>query len=356
MHFVILTVCFLLVSLTTDEAAARQRALTPEEKAHLKKAQIVSLKTVALTEKGPVDSEDIQHVVTKRLQGIGYTILMDEEKSHDVVVKVKCEERKTRTGPSTYGGDADSRHSSARGWKGPACQITYGLNGEQFDWRKEVRTGFEDAISAAHKVKNKNVGEFALIELSKQLEQDDFPLLLTAEWGQAERLITLMKRPETEQSLKLKIIPLLGTTSDPLAFSTLNEALTDPVLAPKAAMALGQHGEQAEEVLVDLLQTAQTTELKVSAVKGLGEIATHSAQTSVFPPLVTALQKPDTEIPVKTEIVRALGKLADQRAVPILEELNHQAWTDPSTSSEMQELREALSWSLWQLDPSPHSG
>ena len=356
MHFIILTVFFLLPSLTTDEAAARQRALTPEEKSHLKKAQIVSLQTVALTEKGPVDSEDIQQVVTKRFQAIGYTINIDEEKSHDVVVKVKCEERKTRTGPSTYGGDADSRYASARGWKGPACQITYGLNGEQLDWRKEVRTDFEDAITAAQKVKKKNVGEFALSELSKQLQQDDFPLLLTAEWGQAERLVMLMKQPDTEQDLKLKIIPLLGTTSDPLALSTLKETLKDPVLAPKAATALGQHGEQAEETLVTLLQTAQTQELKVSAVKGLGEIATHSAQTSVYTPLVTALQKPDTEIPVKTEIVRALGKLADQRAVPILEELNTQAWTDPSTSPEMQELREALSWSLWQLDPSPHSG
>jgi len=356
MHFVILTVCFLLVSLTANEAAARQRALTPEEKTHLKKAQIVSLETVALTEKGPVGSEDIQHVVTKRFQAIGYTITMDEEKSHDVVVKVKCEERKTRTGPSTYGGDADSLHSSARGWKGPACQITYGLNGEQFDWRKEIRTDFEDAITAAQKVKGRNSGEFALTELSKQLEENDFPLLLTAEWGQSERLIALMKRPESEQALKLKIIPLLGSTSDSSALATLKEALTDPVLAPTAAIALGHHGEQAEEILVTLLQTAQTPELKVSAVKGLGEIATHSAQTSVFTPLVTALQKPDTEIPVKTEIVRALGKLADHRAVPILEELNHQAWTDPSNSSEMKELREALSWSLWQLDPSPHSG
>jgi hypothetical protein len=270
-------ICFLLVSLTLDQAFSRQRALSPEEKTHLKQAQEISLQTVALTEKGLVDSQEIRHVVSKRLQIFGYTIIKEDEKSHDVVVKVKCEERKTRTGPSTYGGDADSLYSPSPSWKGPACQITFGLNGEQFAWRKEVRTDFEDAIAAANKLNLPNAGEYALTELSKKLEQDDFPLLLTAEWEQAERLINLMKRPEIDKSLKFKHF-------------------------------------------------------------------------------VTALHKPDTEIPVKTEIVKALGKLADQRAIPILEELNRQAWTDPSHSPEMQELREALSWSLWQLNPDAHTG
>lgn len=356
MPVAILIVCVLLNSLSVDDAFARPRALTAEEKTQLKNAQSISLETVAITEKGRVDFEDIQNVVTKRFQEVGYTISKDPKQVHDVVVKVKCEERKTRTGPSTYGGDADSLHSSSRGWRGPACQITYGLNGEQFAWRIEVRTDFENALAAAQNHQVRNTGEFALVELMKQLEQDDFPLLLTAEWGQAARLITLFKKPGTDQSLKLKIIRLLGNTNDSSVVPTLKEALTDPNLAPTAAIALGQQGDQAEETLVFLLETANTQELKVSAVKGLGEIATHSAQTSVFTPLVTMLQKPDTEIPVKTEIVRALGKLADQRAKPILEEQNLIAWTDPSTSPEMQQLREALTWSLWQLNADPHSG
>ena len=348
--------CFLLVGLTMDQAFSRQRALTPEEKTHLKNAQHILLETVALTEKGLVDSQEIHDVVEKRFHTIGYRIIADEGKSHDVVVKVKCEERKTPTGPSTYGGDADSLHSPLPGWTGPACQITYGLNGEQFDWRIEVRTDFKDAIEAAKKQEQKNSGDYALNELSKKLKHDDFPLLLTAEWEQADRLINLMQRPEIEPSLKLKIIPLLGSTSDPSVLPTLTQALNDPVLAPQAAMALGRQGEQAEKTLVGLLQTAETPELKIAAVKGLGEIATHSAQTTVYTPLVHSLQKPDTEIPVKTEIVRALGKLGDQEAVPVLEKLNHEAWTDPSSSPEMQELREALTWSLWQLNPDAHTG
>lgn len=356
MQAIPMILCFLLVGMTMDEAFSRQRPLTPEEKTHLKQAQNISLQTVALTEKGLVDSQEIQKVVTNRFQGIGYTIITDEATSHDVVVKVKCEERKTRMGPSTYGGDADSLHSPLPGWTGPACQITYGLNGEQSGWRIEVRTDFEDAMEAARKQKENNSGEYALTELSKKLKQDDFPLLLTAEWEQADRLITIMARPEIDQNIKLKIIPLLGSTSDASVLPTLKEALNDPVLAPQAAIALGQQGEQAEGTLVGLLQKAETPELKIAAVKGLGEIATHSATTSVFRPLVHTLQQPSTEIPVKTEIVRALGKLGDQEAVAVLEKLNHEAWTDPSTSSEMQELREALTWSLWQLNPDAHTG
>ena len=349
-------ICFLVVGLTMDSAFSRQRALTPEEKTHLKHAQNISLQTVALTEKGLVDSQEIHDVVAKRFHTIGYRLAVDEGTPHDVVVKVKCEERKTQTGPSTYGGDADSLHSPLPGWTGPACQITYGLNGEQFDWRIEVRTDFENAIKAAKKRAVKNSGDYALTELTKKLNQDDFPLLLTAEWEQADRLISLMQRPDIDQRLKLKIIPLLGSTSDRSVLPTLTQALNDPVLAPQAAMALGLQGEQAEATLVGLLQRADTPELKIAAVKGLGEIATHSAQTRVYEPLIHSLQKPDTEIPVKTEIVRALGKLGDQEAVPVLEKLNQEAWTDPSSSPEMQELREALTWSLWQLNPDAHTG
>ena len=76
---------------------------------------------VTLTEKGLADPKEIQQTVTNRFQEIGYTIIKDEKKSHDVVVKVKCEERKTRLGPSTYGGDADSLHAPLPGWTGPAC-------------------------------------------------------------------------------------------------------------------------------------------------------------------------------------------------------------------------------------------
>ena len=349
-------VCFILLSLPPVDGLARQRPLNQQEKTFLKNAQTIFLQTVALTEKGPASSDTIRSVVTQRFQRLGYSIVENREKSHDVTVKVKCEERKTRTGPVTYGGDADSMHSPLQGWKGPACLISYGFKGEQLGWQKEIRTDFENAIATAKKHQMRDSGAYALEELSKKLEQDNFPLLLTAEWNQPARLISALKHSETQRNQKVEIIRLLGRTSDAIAFSALKEALRDPLLAPTAAVALGQQGEQAEKILVKLLETAQTEELKVSAVKGLGEIGTHSAKSSVFTPLVASLRKPNTEVPVKTEIVRALGKLGDQEAVPVLEKLNYEAWSDPSMSPEMKNLREALTWSLWQLNPEAHTG
>ena len=356
MPVITLLLCLLWGTLLAPEAFSRQQVFTLEEKNLLKSTSHISLHTIALTEKGLQDPQNIQRVVAKRFHQMGYTIVENGKDSHDVVVKVKCEERKTRIGPSKYGGDADSLYSPSRIWKGPACQITYGLNGHQSTWRKEVRTEFENAIKAAQKVKVRNAGQFALTSLIKQLEQDDFPIQLTAEWGQATRLITLMKNSETEQHLKLSIIPLLGQISDPSALTVLKEVLADPMLAPEAALALGHQGNQATETLLELLATTQVQALKIAAVKGLGEIATNNIKAPVFTPLVTSLHQPNTAIPVQTEIVKALGKLADQRAVPVLEELNQTAWTDPSNSSDMQQLRAALTWSLWQLNPDAHAG
>ena len=355
MYFTIWITCVMLITLTPLEAFSRQRPITLEDKTHLKHARSLYLQTIALSEKGPEDPQRIYQVVANRFQQIGYSITDDNTGSHDIVVKVKCEERRTWAGPSTYGGDADSLSSSSRIWKGPSCQITYGIDGYQSAWSKEVRTEFENAREAARKAKTKNSGQFALMELAKQLEQDDFPLILTAEWGQADRLITLMNTPQTNSSLKLKIIPLLGMIPEPRALSTLKEALGDPHVAPQAALALGQQGAQATSTLLTLLETTREAELKIAAVKGLGEIATHT-EAPVFSPLVTSLQNPQTEVQVQTEIVLALGKLADQRAVPVLETLNTAAWTDSSSAPEMQQLREALTWSLWQLNPDAHTG
>ena len=196
-------------------------------------------------------------------------------------------------GPSTYGGDADSLNSPLPGWTGPACQITYGLNGEQFGWRIEVRTDFEDAIEAAKKREVKNSGEYALTELSKKLKQDDFPILLTAEWEQADRLINLMQRPEIDQSLKLRIIPLLGSTSDPSVLPTLKQALNNPVLAPQAAIALenarlftelAQYRDHLEELVSERTAALEAAQAQVVRQEKLAAIGQVSGSTPVPTP------------------------------------------------------------------------
>ncbi len=352
----VLLVYLMLLSLTIQDGFARDRTLSAEERSTLKYAKTVLLQAVALTERGSVNPGKIQHVVNDRLLRLGFVIHQHPDKPYDVIVKVKCEERKTRIGPSRYGGDADSLHAPSRNWKGPACQITYGLDGHDTAWRKEIRTDFQNARRAARKAGVNDSGQYALSELAKLLGQDDFPYMLLAEWGQTKRLSQIMNNDETSQALKLNIISLLGGISDPDTLPILEPALQDPRLAAAAAVSIGRQGEQATEVLLKILHTSKDPHLKVSAVRGLGEIATYNSQAPVFTPFLSALKEPTTELPVQTEIVLALGKLADQRAVEPLTVLNQKAWTDPSREPEMQKLREALSWSLWQLNPDAHSG
>ncbi len=346
----------LCLGLAIPDSYSRDRTLTTEEITQLKQAKDVLLQTIALTEKGTAKTQPIQHVVSQRLQELGFTTHQDTKAPHDVIVKIKCEERKTQLGPSRYGGDADSIHAPSRNWKGPACQITYGLDGHDTAWRKEIRTTFNNARRAARAARIKDSGDYAITELTKILEYDDFPYVLAAEWGQAERLSQVLEKPGTAQKLKLTIISLLGQIPGDETLPPLERALQDPSLAPAAAMAIGRQGEQATNVLLSILQTAKDAKLKVSAVNGLGEIATHHSHAPVFTPFLAALAEPTTELPVQTAIVLALGKLADQRAVEPLTELNRKAWTDPSRDPDMQKLRDALSWSLWQLNPDAHSG
>ncbi|MGB0911094.1 MAG: HEAT repeat domain-containing protein [Nitrospirales bacterium] len=346
----------LCLVLSIQNGYPRDRTLSTEEKTQLTHVDTVRIQAIALTEKGTASTQEILQVVSQRLQELGFTTHDDPKAPYHVVVKVKCEERKTRIGPSRYGGDADSLHAPSRSWRGPACQITYGLDGQDTAWRKEVRTEFNNARRAARAAKIQDSGQYAITALTKILERDNFPYLLAAEWGQANRLSQILEKPETPQALKLQIISLLGEITEAEVLPSLKRALQDPSLAPSAAMAIGRQGEQATEVLLTVLQTAKDSNLKVSAVNGLGEIATHHSQAPVFTPFITALQEPTTELPVQTAIVMALGKLADQRAVEPLTELNRKAWTDSSRDIEMQKLRDALSWSLWQLNPDAHAG
>ena len=356
MYRIVACVCVIVLGLTLQEGFSRDRTLTTEEKLQLKSANTLLIQAVTLTERGQTNPTDIQNIVNQRLQELGFTTHQNPEGPHDVLVKIKCEERKTRIGPSPYGGDADSLHAPSRNWKGPACQITYGLDGHDTAWRKEIRTEFDNARRAARKARVKDSGQYALTELVKILAKHDFPYLLAAEWGQADRLSKILEKPDTPHDLKLKIIPLLGEIPDSTALLTLERTLKDPSLAGPAAIAIGRQGQQGTHVLLNVLTTATDTNLKLSAVRGLGEIATHNSQAPVFQPFVAALEKPETELPVQTEIVIALGKLADQRAVEPLTELSGKAWTDPSRDPEMQKLRDALSWSLWQLKPDAHAG
>ena len=76
---------------------------TPEQKALLDKIQIVRIEAIALTDKGAVDAAPIAQLVARRMGELGYTVVGDAGKPHDVVIKVKCEQRKTWEGTTEIG-------------------------------------------------------------------------------------------------------------------------------------------------------------------------------------------------------------------------------------------------------------
>ena len=184
--------------------------LTAEQQAQLANANSILVKALALTEKGPVDSTIFLETMTIRLQELNYTVITDATQPHDIELKVKCEERKTWTGTSTTGGDVDLADAPDRLWKGPACLLTYRLNHRDLDWKKEIRTAFPDAVEAAQKAKVEDVGQYAMTQLNQRLAEYEFPLLLSAEWGQVDRLLQLLDYPNTTRLQKAKILSVLS--------------------------------------------------------------------------------------------------------------------------------------------------
>jgi hypothetical protein len=332
--------------------SAGSPAVTSTPAVPLEQVQHVLIETLALTEKGVQDSSILQQVVSERLAQAGFTPVHDINTLHDIIVRVKCEERKTWTGPSKHRKSSHPSAAASRLWKGPACHISYRYQGKPAIWSWEVRTSFEEPRKAAKAAGAPNSGMYALQELQTQLAQDEFPLYLAAEWGQTDRLIHLFQEATNQLDRRRLILQLLGPLASPTVLSTIQEATQDPALALTAIAALGDQGEVAIPSLVNILDTSASPEQQLAALKALGEIATYSATPRLYDVFVQQLQSQDPRM--QTIAVRGLGRLGDLRAITPIKTLNLQAWSNPSTHSDMQELREALNWSLFQLDPSSH--
>ena len=334
------------------EADAGRELMAEETKARLKAAERIHLETVALTTEGTTDASGIAAVATSRLTAAGYTVVSDHAQPHDITVKVKCEEKKVWEGTSRSGGDADLQGSAARLWRGPACQITYRMDGLRSDWRHEVRgvAGTTPASSAHASMPGDSK---ALALLADRLAADPFPLLLAGAWGQPARLLHALDDPATTQAQKLVVIDLLGDMSAVEAIPALSRRLKDPdpALALHAATALGAIGHQdCIPFLMELL-AHQAPELRLAAVKGLGRLAPLHPNSDIVPALLGRLLL--EPIPFQTEIVRALGRTPDRRMLKPLRALNRdvQDRARSDSSPELKELKRAIGQAL-----DPYSG
>lgn len=340
-----------LVGIDTSSAFAYREYFTPEQKAQLAKIQTVLVEAIALTDKGASDAQPFVDVAARRLGELGYTVVQDRTKPHDAAFKIKCEQRKTWEGTTAAGGDADLPDSPSRLWKGPACQLTYLLGDMKIKWQKEVRTDFEDAGQAAQAAQASDASAFAMAKLKEAFEKYEFPLLLTAEWGQPDRLIKLLDDPNTSQARKVKVISLLGEMQADEALPKLKEVLKDRDLAKQALVAMGNLGKDGIPLLVDIMNTAPQPEIQAAAAKGLGQIGGIHGDASVVPPLLAKLSNPKTDWAVLTEVAWALGKIPDKRSIQPLYDIDKklQAIRDPE-NVQLKKLKEAVFWAIKQCD------
>ena len=341
----------LLMAASYDSGLAYRDYFTPEQKAQLAKIQTVGLDVIALTDKGAVDATAIGDVVSRRMSELGYTIVREPSKPADVIFKVKCEQRKTWEGTTAAGGDADLPDAPSRLWKGPACQLTYVLGGLKIKWQKEVRTDLEDPVQAGSRQQGGDPGDLVMSKLREKLEDYDFPLWITAEWGQPERLLKLLDTSGTPQIRKLRIISVLGEMEADEALPRLREALKDKDLSKQAALALGNMGREGIPILVDILKHSKQPQLQAAAAKGLGDLGNTHNDSSVVPPLLEMLDAPGIDISVQTEVAWALGRVPDRRSVQPLFDLDKKLQKirkDPP-DPEIKKLKEAVFWSIKQV-------
>jgi hypothetical protein len=347
-----------LLGILASEGVARRTYFTPEQKAQLQSIHTVWINVLALTERGKVDGQPIQDIVQQRLAPLGYKIVTTRDEPSDVMLMVKCEERKKWAGTTRSGGDADHADAPARLWTGPACLFTYRLNGRDFGWQKEARTDFADPVSAAKVANAPKSGPYAIEQLAKRLETFDFPVMLAAEWGHDTALFQLLKDPNTSTTRKLKILSLLPEVQSHDALPYLKEFIHDKELGEPAIVALSTTGSEAIPLLTEVFQTNTDSAIRAAAAKGLGEIGSHTGDPNITPPLLDYLiqslkhmnTSADIDFPVLSEVVWSLGKLRNERSIPPIRELEKKVWLIYDTSKEMEELRDATNWTVKQVD------
>jgi hypothetical protein len=341
-----------LLILLVSPGWARQESLTPEEKQKLEKIDRVLVEVIALSDKGSADAAPFREVITRRMQEFGYTVVTDPAQPHDVTFNVKCEQHKIWEGTTKMGSDADLPDSPSRLWKGPACQLSYVLEGKKMPWRKEVRTDFADAQQAANAAQAGDPSDYAMSKLKDRLEDYDFPALITAEWGQEERLFRLYDNPATPSARKVRLIGLFGYTFETKAVPRLLAALKgdDLDMAKASALALGNIGQKdTVPTLVDVMEHGKP-ELRPAAAKALGVVGALHGDFTIVDPLLETLKTDD--VALKTEVAWALGKLPDRKAYEPLYALQkslHQVRGDDA-DPKVVKLKEAVNWSIKQID------
>ena len=296
----------------------------------------------------------IRRIFTRRMEEMGFTITTKNTVSHDVMVKIICEDPTQPKGkePSRLPKMVPPKRNKIQG---PPCFMAYHFHGRPIPWQNINRVVYSEGVNVAKQIALQHPETDFSHTIPLYLEQYDFPLLLSAEWGQAERLIQTFYNQETTDERKSRIISLLGETHPPLAFQFLVNILQDDAFAPESARALGHFGGTAKPYLTSLLKNAETPKVQAAAANGLGQIGAMTGDPSTTLLFLELLTRPDIDMAVQTEIVWALGKSPDFAAHPVLAELEKKVWLVRSKDPQLQKLRQAVDWSIREVRQGGHT-
>ncbi|MCA9457379.1 MAG: HEAT repeat domain-containing protein, partial [Nitrospira sp.] len=218
---IVVHLVILLVLIFPTDSPARRASFTPEQKAQLARIQTIRVSALALTEKGFISAEPIFQVVQRRFEELGFQVVTEAAQPHDVEFHIICEERKHQQTVARFGGDNELTDTPDRLWHGPACQLSYLLEGKDLSWHKEVHPSMEPDAHILREAQEVDSGVAVFAQLTRELERFDFPVMLLSEWGQTHRLVSVLTNPETPQTRQLIILDLLRQFPDPEALPYL---------------------------------------------------------------------------------------------------------------------------------------
>ena len=287
------------------------------------------------------------------MEELGYTVLTNSLKKYDAVVELDCKNQTPKDDRTLS--SVGKRHMNVFTQEGPPCKLRYLYKRQPIPWQRIDHIIYAEGVKVAKALPSHRLAYSTTSRTIEFLEQYDFPLLLSAEWGHIDRLIRIFHSPKTTHARQKFIIFLLGEIHAMPSFSFLVQTLQKEHLITTTARALGHFGEQARPYLMDLLQTSSKPEVQAAAAYSLGNVGALTGDTRSTPLLLKILTAPGVDIDVRTEIVWALGKAPDFSAFQTLEDLEHNVWQTTKNDPGLQKLRQAVDWSIREVRQGGHT-
>lgn len=350
-----LAVTFVSGMLVTAITSAPAQDFTPKILQHkeyhpeLALAQHIQLHVTAHAGSTAVDPTPLRETLREQFEDVGLTVTtVPADDHHDVRVTVACEE------PEVVALSVPAPIQTSEPSPSPPCELQYSFRGTPQKWQRIDRIIFNQGLQAARRASAVESKTDTLSYSRRYLREYHMPLLLLAEWNQVARLTALLASPTTSVPHRQRIVRLLGEIRADSAFDHILSAASDERLSLDAIAALGHFGNRARDHLVQLLTHAPRVDAQIAAARSLGQVVGTTGDASLTPLLLNLLTMPATPIPLQIELVWALGKAPDFCAFRPLEKLEKRVWLMNTNDPQVEQLREALNWSIREVKQGGH--